>query len=151
HGSDPAPITAAASRRSGRCSAGEFSTKVTLNEDQRYALQSRILKGAFRKTTMRNCDLSRILEIRDCVTKRGQAGHFFEHFDSSFSSGSLKAKHFLHIEAEIAGIDALAWSQLKEQVVPLFVRKHPTRGWQAAFDKLNQAKGYQYLAKLGYV
>jgi hypothetical protein len=57
----------------------------------------------------------------------------------------------LHLEAELAELDSAAWSQLKEKVVPLFEKKDSVRGWQAAFDKLNEAKTYKYLAKLGCV
>ena len=97
---------------------------------------------------MCRCELLRIGEIRDCV-QRGRAGHYFENFDRSLVEDSVKRKHFLHLEAELAGLDSAAWSQLKEQVVHLFEKKDPVRGWQAAFDKLNEAKAYTYLAKRG--
>jgi hypothetical protein len=61
----------------------------------------------------------------------------------------VKRKHFLHLEAELAGLDTAAWTYLRAQVLPLFERRHEVRGWQAAFDKLNEAKGYNYLARMG--
>lgn len=100
---------------------------------------------------MCRCELLRIGEIRDCVQQRGRAGHYFENFDRSLVKISVKRKHFLHLEAELAGLDSAAWLQLKEQVVPLFEKKDPVRGWQTAFDKLNEAKAYTYLAKLGCI
>jgi hypothetical protein len=94
-------------------------------------------------------DLSRIWEIRDCVLKRGRPGTYFENFDGSIADIPLKRKHFLHLEAELAGLDAVAWAYLKAQVLPLFENRDQVRGWQAAFDKLNEAKAYNYLARLG--
>jgi hypothetical protein len=49
----------------------------------------------------------------------------------------------------LAGLDAVAWAHLLAQVVPLFEKRHEVRAWQAAFDKLNEAKGYNYLARIG--
>lgn len=94
-------------------------------------------------------DLSRIWEIRDCVLKRGRSGAYFENFDGSLVDNPAKRKHVLHLEAELDGLDAVAWAHLKAQVVPLFERKHQVRGWQPAFDKLNEAKAYNYLVSLG--
>jgi hypothetical protein len=94
-------------------------------------------------------DLSRIWEICDCVRKRGRPGTYFENFDSSLADNPVKRKHFLHLEAELAGLDAVAWAHLMAQVLPLFESRHEVRGWQAAFDKLNEAKAYNYLARLG--
>ena len=96
-------------------------------------------------------DLSRIHEIRDCVLKRGRSETYFANFDNSLADDPVKRKHFLHIEAALSGLDAVAWGHLKMRVVPLFVARHQDRGRQAAFDKLNEAKAYNYLAKLGCV
>jgi hypothetical protein len=93
--------------------------------------------------------LARIQEIRDCVLACRRVGTYFDDWDRSLASNPVKYKHFLHIEAELAGLDAAAWAHLKSQVVPLFANDHNIRGWQAAFDKLNEAKGYNYLTRLG--
>lgn len=93
-------------------------------------------------------DLPRICEIRDCVLNRGCSGTYFDNFDSSIADNAVKRKHFLHVEAELARLDTAAWMFLKGQVLPLFERRHEVRGWQAAFDKLNEAKGYNYLTTL---
>ncbi len=95
-------------------------------------------------------DLPRIGEIRDCVLKRGRSGTYFESFDRSLVDNPVKRKHFLHLEGELAGLDAVAWAHLKTQVLPLFESRDEVRGWQAAFDKLNEARAYNYLARLGY-
>jgi hypothetical protein len=94
-------------------------------------------------------DLPRIYEIRDCVAERGGAEAYFQDFEDSLANNPVKRKHFLHIETELAGLDLDAWAYLKCEVVPLFGKKTPPRGWQAAFDKLNQAKAYNYLARCG--
>jgi hypothetical protein len=96
-------------------------------------------------------DLPRICEIRDCVMKRGRSGTYFDNFDNSLVDHPVKRKHFLHLEADLAGLDAAAWTHLKAQVIPLFERRHQVRGWQAAFDKLNETKAYNYLERLGCV
>jgi hypothetical protein len=49
----------------------------------------------------------------------------------------------------LQGLDPIAWEYLKKDVAPLLQNKHPTRGWQPLFDKLNHAKAYNYLAKAG--
>lgn len=100
---------------------------------------------------MCRCELPRIGEIRDCVQQRGRAGHYFENFDSSLVENPVKRKHFLHLEAELTELDSAAWPQLKEKVVPLFEKRDRVRDWQAAFDKLNEAKAYTYLTRLGCI
>ena len=94
-------------------------------------------------------NLPRVYEIRDCVAKRGGSQAYFQDFENSLVNNPVKRKHFLHIEAELAVLDSVAWAYLKAEVVPLFGKKNPPRGWQAAFDKLNQAKAYNYLERLG--
>ena len=93
-------------------------------------------------------DLPRIYEIHDGV-RSSRPGSYFQDFEKSLVNYPVKRKHFLDIETDLAGLDTGAWTQLKAQVVPLFEKKHPIRGWQAAFDKLNEAKAYNYLVKLG--
>lgn len=94
-------------------------------------------------------DLVRICEIRDCVLNRGCSGTYFDNFDQSVADNPVKRKHFVHLEDELAGLDTAAWMVLKGQVTPLFERRHGVRGWEPAFDKLNEAKGYNYLTTLG--
>jgi len=104
---------------------------------------------ALGRWTVSGCDLPRIREIRDCTVKHDCLGTYFENFDASVVAYPVKYKHFLHLESELADLDAAAWAQLKAQVVPLFQKRDPVRGWQAAFDKLNEAKAFGYLARLG--
>jgi hypothetical protein len=41
------------------------------------------------------------------------------------------------------------YPHLKKDVAPLLQQRHPTRGWQPLFDKLNHAKAYNYLVRIG--
>ncbi len=95
--------------------------------------------------------MPRIREIWDGVLKRGREGTYFENFPASLHDNPVKRKYLIHTEDELAKLDTAAWVHLKAQVLPLFENRDPVRGWQAAFDKLNEAKGYNYLARLGCV
>jgi hypothetical protein len=53
------------------------------------------------------------------------------------------------LECELQGLDAEAWEFLKSEAKPRLKTAHPTRGWQQLFDTLNEAKGYNYLARIG--
>ncbi|HET7882291.1 MAG TPA: hypothetical protein VFL55_15500 [Acetobacteraceae bacterium] len=85
------------------------------------------------------------------MLERHRTGTYFDDWDRSIANNPVKCKHFRHIEAELAGLDAAAWEHLKAHVVPLFESYDDIRGWQAAFDKLklNEAKGYNFLTRLG--
>lgn len=94
-------------------------------------------------------ELPRIYEIHDSINKLVFPQSFFVDFDNSIASNPLKLIHFLHIEGELAKLNAKAWEQLKAKAVPLFQKPHENRAWSPAFDKLNEAKGYIYLVKTG--
>lgn len=83
------------------------------------------------------------------MLKRGRSGTYFENFESSLVDNPVKRKYFFHLGAELAGLDTVAWGHLKAQVLPIFESRHEVRGWQAAFDKLNEAKAYNYLMTIG--
>lgn len=94
-----------------------------------------------------SADLPRIYELRDLLHTLGAPGTYFKNFDAPMEP--LKRKNFLDIEADLRGLDIAAWNALKIKAAPLFERRHPKRGWQAAFDILNQAKAYNYLVTIG--
>jgi hypothetical protein len=58
-------------------------------------------------------DLPRIYEVRDCVAEPGGAEAYFQDFENSLANNPVKRKHFLHIEAELAGLDLDAWAYLQ--------------------------------------
>ena len=69
----------------------------------------------------------------------------------SFDAGDnpVALKHFRDLETDLQGLDAKAWRVLKSEVIPLLTRRDGVRGWQPLFDKLNEAKGYNYLTRIG--
>ncbi len=94
-------------------------------------------------------ELPRISEIRDLLRNPAAPNAYFQDFDNSIATEPVKLKHFNDIESDLQGLDPDAWDCLKHEVAPLFEKKHRTRGWQAAFDKLNQAKAYNHLKRIG--
>lgn len=101
------------------------------------------------RDAMSRHELPRIYEIHDSINKFVFPQSFFIDFDNSIASNPIKRIHFLHIESELAKLDAKAWEQLKAKTVPHFQKPHEKRAWSPAFDKLNEAKGYIYLIKTG--
>lgn len=95
------------------------------------------------------CDLVRISELRNLVRNPEAGDAYFRNFDKSLEENPIKKKHFVDIERDLAGLDSAAWAYLKAELEPLLELKHRTRGWQALFDKLNQAKAYNYLVSIG--
>ena len=91
----------------------------------------------------------RMHEIRDLLSDPESPSSFFRDFDTSIAENAVKRKIVADLEAELQGLDYAAWNFLKRQVAPLFELRNPPRGWQAAFDKLNQAKAYNHLARIG--
>jgi len=61
----------------------------------------------------------------------------------------IALKCFRDIEADLEGVDPSSWDLLKSEAGPLLTQKDELRGWRALFDKLNEAKGYQYLRHIG--
>lgn len=92
-------------------------------------------------------ELPRTYELVDDVTQGGTTETYFEGFDASLSRE--KRKYFRIIERNLAALDQISWDYLRFEVVPFFSRRDPRRGWQYALDRLNEAKGYRYLADLG--
>jgi antitoxin HicB len=94
--------------------------------------------------------LPRVYELRDMAQSPPSAEAYFSDFDNKLGESSVRLKHFQDIEAELQGLDASAWSYLKAQLAPLLTLRNEKRGWQALFDKLNEAKGYNHLVSVGY-
>jgi hypothetical protein len=95
-------------------------------------------------------DLVRINELRNLIQNPLVPGHafYFLNFED-IGERSPKRRQFLDIEHDLQGLDAKAWEHLKNDIASLLLIKHPSRGWQAVFDKLNHAKAYNYLASQG--
>jgi hypothetical protein len=96
-------------------------------------------------------ELPRVYELRDLVQYSSSPDAYFQNFEKSLSKIPPKLKQFRDIERDLQGLDAEAWAFLKGEVTPLLAAKDPKRGWQLLFDKLNQAKAFNYLKDAGYL
>jgi hypothetical protein len=101
------------------------------------------------REAMHRNDLPRVYELRDLLPDPVPPEAYFSNFDESLTEWPVKKERFLTIEADLAGLDVDAWAFLKNELEPLLRARDPVRGWQALFDKLNQAKGYSYLKRIG--
>jgi hypothetical protein len=93
--------------------------------------------------------LPRIYELRDMLPNPLPRHAYFRDLDSTLATIPQKLKQFCDVESGLQGLDTAAWIYLKAELVPLLTAKHETRGWQQLFDKLNQAKAYNYLVCIG--
>ena len=96
-------------------------------------------------------ELPRVFELRDLVQYSSSRDAYFQNFEKSLSGIPPKLKQFRDIERDLQGLDAEAWAFLKSEVTPLLGARDQKRGWQLLFDKLNQAKAYNYLKGAGYL
>jgi hypothetical protein len=95
-------------------------------------------------------ELSRIYELRDLLPNPLPPKAYFRDLNETLAAWPQKRKQFQDIEGDLQGLDVAAWTCLKAQVAPLLTAKHETRGWQPLFDKLNQAKEFNYLVRIGH-
>ncbi len=95
-------------------------------------------------------ELPRIYELRDLLPTPLPQAAYFHDLDETLVAWPQKRKQFQDIEGDLQCLDAAAWAYLKTEVAPLLISKHRTRGWQPLFDKLNQAKAFNYLTRIGY-
>jgi hypothetical protein len=93
--------------------------------------------------------LTRVNELRGLVRNPASRDAYFQNFDQTVNEWPPKRRQFLDLEHELQGLDRQAWAYLKEDVAPLIQTREPIRGWQALFNKLNHAKAYNHLARLG--
>lgn len=98
---------------------------------------------------MHRCHFARVYELRDLLPDPVPPGAYFADFEKTLTSWPEKRARFLEIEADLQGLDESAWTFLKGELAPLLRAKQATRGWQPFFNKLNQAKGYNHLKRLG--
>jgi hypothetical protein len=91
----------------------------------------------------------RINELRSLVKNLASPDAFFQNFEQTINQWPRKRRQFLDLEHELQGLDLKSWAYLKGQVTPLLQIRDYIRGWQQLFDKLNHAKAYNHLARLG--
>jgi hypothetical protein len=90
--------------------------------------------------------LRRLYELRD--ENPLSPNSYFQNFEKTLDN-KVARKVFCDVEAQLQGLDASAWNFLKQELAPLLATKDPQRGWEPLFNKLNQAKAYNYLARIG--
>lgn len=95
-----------------------------------------------------NDELQRISQLREYSINLNSPEAYFRAGDDKLSNPS-KRPFFVALERELQGLDAAAWELLKGEALPRLKSTHPTRGWEQLFDTLNEAKGYNYLARIG--
>jgi hypothetical protein len=93
-------------------------------------------------------DFPRIFELRDSLPDPLPEGVAFPALDQTIVEYPQKRKFLREVEAELQGLDARAWAALKAKLAPL-PKKHKKRVLQPLYDTLNEAKGYNYLARIG--
>jgi len=95
-----------------------------------------------------NDELQRISQLRDYSINLNSAKAYFRANDDKLTNPS-KRQFFVALESEFQGLDDEAWQFLKGEAMPRLKSPHPTRRWQQLFDTLNEAKGYNHLARIG--
>lgn len=70
-------------------------------------------------------------------------------YDFDVGDNPVALKCLGEIESDLQGLDSASWRFLKADLAPLMTKKDPKRGWRELFDKLNEAKGYNYLVRAG--
>jgi putative transposase len=93
--------------------------------------------------------LPRIYELVDLLPVPMPPDAYFQNFEASLGQIPQKLKQFRDLERELQGLDDSAWRFLKEEVTPLLTARDPRRGWGPLFDRLNQAKAFNYLKRAG--
>jgi len=95
-----------------------------------------------------NGELQRVSQLRDYSINLNSPKAYFRADDDKLSN-PYKRQSFVALERELQGLDAEAWEFLKGEALPRLKAQHPTRKWQQLFDTLNEAKGYNYLVRIG--
>jgi hypothetical protein len=93
-------------------------------------------------------ELQRISQLREYSISLNSPKAYFRAADDKLSNPS-KRLFFVALERELQGLDVTAWELLKGEALPRLKSAQPTRGWEQLFDTLNEAKGYNYLARIG--
>lgn len=66
-------------------------------------------------------------------------------------AAAIQRKMLEDIEENLTALPAAEWATLCAKVAPHFAQRDGVRGWQQAFDRLNEAKGYRFIARCGGV
>jgi hypothetical protein len=102
-----------------------------------------------RRTAMYRRQLPHIYELHDLIPVP-PPNAYFRDLDRTLAEIPQKLKQYRDVEKDLQGLDPAAWAFLKSELAPLLTAKDAKRGWQPLFDKLNEAKAYNYLKGAGY-
>lgn len=97
-------------------------------------------------------DLPNILRLADAARALncGQGDCYFRpDFEHKLVSEPVIFAQFKQIEDTLACLDECNLKTLVKKCAPRFCKKDQHRGWQQAFDILNEANGFAYLVRLG--
>jgi hypothetical protein len=100
-----------------------------------------------RPSVFRN-ELPRIFELHDLFPVA--APFLFRDLERSLGELPQKLRQYRDVERDLQGLDTTAWTFLKEEVAPLLIAKNAVRSWEPVWNRLNQAKAYNYLKRSGY-
>ena len=85
-----------------------------------------------------------VWKLYNAVCESSNANTYFENFKEGWNGA--KRKSWKDIESDLTTLDANAWKSLKAEVIHRFSQTRDTnRGWQAAFDIINEVKAYRFL------
>lgn len=93
-------------------------------------------------------EFPRIYELRDLFRRDLPEGVRFPALDNTIYEFPPKRRFLQGVERDLEQLDPVAWAALKAKVPPL-LKKHRTRVWEPLYDTLNEAKGYNYLTRIG--
>jgi len=92
----------------------------------------------------------RLFELYELIPKGIESDQFyFPRFDKTIMLSPTAKFHFQLLENELSKLDKASWQLMKNEVKSLLVNKDPKRNWEQLISKLNEAKGYCYLKKIG--
>jgi hypothetical protein len=92
----------------------------------------------------------RLYELRDLVEDPTSPNAYFQNFDELLESSEQVMSVYARWEHVLQVLNADAWEMLKFEAAPHVLSSEPKyRGWQALFDRLNEANAYRYLVKIG--
>jgi hypothetical protein len=93
--------------------------------------------------------LTRISEIIHALEPIKEGEAFYE-FWASYKNNPIQQKVFQDIEFHLDDIEEAQWKKLLPKVVEKFRKKEAGRGWQQAFNALQEGIAYSLLRRDGY-
>lgn len=98
--------------------------------------------------SIQNNDLKRFSEFLSVIISTHEYSYFPD--SSSLWDNLVQLKCWKDIEMDLAALDEGTWNNWKLEAINRF-KADPDiyRGWQTAFDMLNEAKAYRFLKEIG--